>query len=252
MVGLVKHASSIYTVTIFRDFDEEFTAAIACSVTMLSQVQSKEKSYFVSNASITGCEGTVKYTDSKGRISVQCTCKNFEETGWLCCHCLRILHLHSIQQIPDEYITQRWTKWAKKDVWERFYEGKKSRKGFSDSQTPSKMPIIPWRYDMSRNFYNLILMAQENKETRAILETSYKNAHEEISKLVVKTTQQHKLVYETTRNQSVEQQEVRDPERIITKGRCKRVKGHFELSRKRNSVLRKKEFGTVTPNKHVI
>ena len=51
--------------------------------------------------------------------TIWCTCRNFEASGWLCYHCLRILHLHSITKIPEKYISKRWTKLAKSEVWNR-------------------------------------------------------------------------------------------------------------------------------------
>lgn len=52
-------------------------------------------------------------------VSVWCTCKNFEASGWLCYHCIRILHLHSVTRIPEKYVSKRWTKFAKTEAWDR-------------------------------------------------------------------------------------------------------------------------------------
>ena len=63
----------------------------------------------------------VTYLDLQGDISVNCSCKNFEASGWLCFHCLRILHNHSISKNSEKYISPCWTKHAKKEVWERMF-----------------------------------------------------------------------------------------------------------------------------------
>ena len=47
--------------------------------------------------------------------------------------------------------------------------------------------------------------------------------------------------------------QVRDPERTVTKGRKKRLKGHFETSQKKGSKSSTKEdSATKTRNKHII
>ena len=56
----------------------------------------------------------VIYMNHQGNVNVKCTCKSFEACGWLCCHCLRIFHNHSIDKIPEKYVLSRWTKGAKK------------------------------------------------------------------------------------------------------------------------------------------
>ena len=63
----------------------------------------------------------VQYTKYNDTIHVDCTCKNFKSNGWLCCHFLWVLNLHSAQKIPAIYILSRWTKKAKKDIWDTLY-----------------------------------------------------------------------------------------------------------------------------------
>ena len=38
LTGLLKHASKIYTATLFRDFEEEFKTEIACSIFEVNQI----------------------------------------------------------------------------------------------------------------------------------------------------------------------------------------------------------------------
>ena len=47
------------------------------------------------------CVETVAYLDLQGDISVSCSCKNFEASDWICCHCLRVLHNHSVSKILE-------------------------------------------------------------------------------------------------------------------------------------------------------
>ena len=94
--------------------------------------------------------------------TVSCTCKNFEASGWLCYHCIRILHLHSVNRIPEQYIKKRWTKSAKSSVWNKL-----------ENEKPEEVQYTPWRQTMARKYYNLILKSQSNEETRTLMEDGY-------------------------------------------------------------------------------
>ncbi|XP_056688482.1 protein FAR1-RELATED SEQUENCE 5-like [Spinacia oleracea] len=94
--------------------------------------------------------------------TVSCTCKNFEASGWLCYHCIRILHLHSVNRIPEQYIKKRWTKSAKSSVWNKL-----------ENEKPEEVQHTPWRQTMARKYYNLILKSQSNEETRTLMEDGY-------------------------------------------------------------------------------
>ena len=144
MSAILKQAANVYTITLFRDFEEEFKLSVASS-TMFKGSVGRTVFFEVWIEGITGKKTINLYlifrvdvllnnitlyvnnlTGSRQEVqykmedsTVTCTCKNFEESGWLCFHCLRILHLHSINTIPDRYITTRWTRYAKKQIWER-------------------------------------------------------------------------------------------------------------------------------------
>ncbi|XP_056695172.1 protein FAR1-RELATED SEQUENCE 9-like [Spinacia oleracea] len=116
MSAILKQAANVYTITLFRDFEEEFKLSVASS-TMFKGSVGRTVFFEVWIEGITGSRQEVQYKMEDSTVT--CTCKNFEESGWLCFHCLRILHLHSINTIPDRYITTRWNRYAKKQIWER-------------------------------------------------------------------------------------------------------------------------------------
>ena len=64
---------------------------------------------------------TIIYMNLQEDVNVNCTCKNFEVYGLLCCHCLHKLHNHVILKISGKYIIPRSEKSAKKDVWEKVF-----------------------------------------------------------------------------------------------------------------------------------
>lgn len=114
--GLLKHASEVYTSSLFRDFEMEFNYAMA-SYLERSSTDENTTVYKVWLENDPLSTQQVNYTAELTRVS--CTCKTFEASGWLCYHALRILHYHCITRIPDEYIKKRWTKYAKTEVWDR-------------------------------------------------------------------------------------------------------------------------------------
>ncbi|XP_056697541.1 protein FAR1-RELATED SEQUENCE 9-like [Spinacia oleracea] len=116
MSAILKQAANTYTITLFRDFEEEFKLSVASSAKFKGNV-GRTVFFEVWIEGITGSRQEVQFKMEDSTVT--CTCKNFEKSGWLCFHCLRILHLHSINTILDRYITTRWTRYAKKQIWER-------------------------------------------------------------------------------------------------------------------------------------
>ena len=107
---------------------------------------------------------TVVYMNHQGNVNVKCTCKNFEECGWLCFHCLRILHNHSIEKIPEKYILHRWTNSAKKNVWEKMFNNQDPYGKDNDKQHRSL--ALLWMHNKGQKMYNLVLKAQHNNNAQ--------------------------------------------------------------------------------------
>ncbi|XP_021726195.1 protein FAR1-RELATED SEQUENCE 5-like [Chenopodium quinoa] len=116
MYGLLKHASEIYTQTIFRDFESEFSFSMGCIAHLHGQLGDH---YFYEVQIEDDMSSRQKVTFVSTQNKVACSCKNFEEVGWLCYHCLRILHQHSITRIPEHYVSARWTKMTKAHIWKK-------------------------------------------------------------------------------------------------------------------------------------
>ncbi|XP_021764581.1 protein FAR1-RELATED SEQUENCE 5-like [Chenopodium quinoa] len=172
--GMLKHAAQVFTLSLFRNFEEEFGYSMATTVQMLG---SNEECllYQVTLEDKPWSAHQVNYIQESQ--TVWCTCKNFEASGWLCYHCIRILHLHSVTRIPDKYVSKRWTKFAKTEAWDRL-----------KNQDP-KQQYIPWRQTMMRKYYNLILKSQENEETRAFMEESFRNSLKMVEDLLASAAQ---------------------------------------------------------------
>ncbi|XP_056696207.1 protein FAR1-RELATED SEQUENCE 9-like [Spinacia oleracea] len=99
MVGMIKHAASVYTLTLFRDFEKEFKYAMGC-ISTIHHMEDNFIGYKVQHESWP--DHTAKHVAfDPSTNSIACYCRNFEESGWLCFHAIRVLHVHSIINIPE-------------------------------------------------------------------------------------------------------------------------------------------------------
>lgn len=79
MVGLIKHAESVYTLTLFRDFEKEFKYAMGC-ISTIDYMNGNFLGYKVQHESWP--DHTAKYVAFDPSVnSIACTCRNFEESG---------------------------------------------------------------------------------------------------------------------------------------------------------------------------
>ncbi|XP_056695821.1 protein FAR1-RELATED SEQUENCE 5-like [Spinacia oleracea] len=285
--GLLKHASEVYTLSLFRDFEEEFGYSIATTAKLIWKQENTEF-YAVSIDEEPWSAQRVTYIHESQTVS--CTCKNFETSGWLCYHCIRILHLHSVTRIPEQYIKKRWTKSAKSSVWNKL-----------ENEKPEEVQYTPWRQTMARKYYNLILKSQSNEETRTLMEDGYAASVSLVDELLASlnvsntddasttetsapaapetsataapetnataayetnsapvgthttttsdTSVQQATSSEPATNTATEPPMVLDPERCTTKGRNKRPRGPFVKKKKgKTAAPPTADFGTITPN----
>ncbi|XP_021714874.1 protein FAR1-RELATED SEQUENCE 1-like [Chenopodium quinoa] len=244
MSALLKHVAEVNTHTLFRDFEEEFNLAIG-SQTKLLFINGGKMVYQVY---IEGRDGTTQeVTYAPINQTIQCPCKNFEESGWLCFHSLRILHMHSVEKIPKQYISFRWTKMAKDKVWESM-EAEQRMKGALNS-------FRPWRLHMVRKYYSLILKSHKFEQARKVLEESFAKDLSAIDEIisVMKSTDNHSEnttgVEENSEATSSSVVQVLDPARAKTKGgqSNKKIPGIYGYMKK-GKRRKHREFGAKTPN----
>ncbi|KAH6808549.1 hypothetical protein C2S51_000305 [Perilla frutescens var. frutescens] len=235
LVRMVMHASEVYTLLVFRDFEDEFLKSISSIVETVGE-ELEVRVYDVHNHDERTAHRVNFYS---GDNYISCTCRRFEEYGLLCSHCLRILDRHSVKEIPGSYILKRWTKLTKKDLWDK-----------ADSAPHTNTDLLhsaAWRDTMARNYYTILLRAQANEEARRIVEDGFKSILDGVQALTTTTN----LIEDTdVFSSSVS---VLDPAKAKTKGRKKRIKGQFEKGRKKKksaegSSNKLSEFGSKTPN----
>ena len=243
-IGLMKHATQVYTTTIYREIEAEYSHALACILQIIDQVGTAHM-YHVWLEGREETKQTVSFDCNTNQID--CSCKNFEEVGWLCYHSLRVLMQHSVTNIPEPYIKKRWTKLAKEEIWNQ-----RKDQNVQEEYTP-------WRTTMASKAYNLILKSQHLKETKTIIEPNYKDIARQVQQIIDKKQAEQQKAKETQGNQ--EQQQtleipvVQDPDKANTKGRNKRIKGFLDKGKqpkqKKTKAMNAQadgvEYGSFTP-----
>ncbi|XP_031105255.1 protein FAR1-RELATED SEQUENCE 5-like [Ipomoea triloba] len=129
-IKILSHARDIYTIEIYYLFEEQFLKGASC------------------------------YQD----------CKLFTETGILCCHCLRILNVHCVSEVPNKYILKRWTKRVLED----------ENAGIIPPSQCFNVPSSVWTLEITRKFQKLVVYCQENSEARKIFEQAVLDAKRKV------------------------------------------------------------------------
>ena len=110
--GILSHAASVYTLSLFRVFEEELNSCLGLSCV--------ETNHHGNNSIYSLTElanGQVHIVEfDRSELIIYCSCKLFETLGLLCCHVLRVFLVNNVNMIPDKYISNRWTKDAKKGL----------------------------------------------------------------------------------------------------------------------------------------
>jgi hypothetical protein len=110
-VPILVQASKIYTPCIFEDFQNEYERSMA------THIKSVEHDEFI--IAIEGhSEGLILEEECKvlANFSKQeafCSCGQFERTGILCSHILKVLDVMNIKSLPEFYILKRWSREAR-------------------------------------------------------------------------------------------------------------------------------------------
>lgn len=111
--GILSHAASVYTHALFRVFEEELNSCLGLSCV--------ETNHHGNNSIYSLTElgnGSVHIVEfDRSKLIICCSCKLFETLGLLCCHALRVFVVNNVNVIPDKYISNKWTKDAKKGLY---------------------------------------------------------------------------------------------------------------------------------------
>ncbi|XP_074301037.1 protein FAR1-RELATED SEQUENCE 5-like [Silene latifolia] len=104
---LEKKTSEFYTTTVFYQFQEELQV---CVFYLWSFTEDNEDNN--EHISIMDREKDKVYTVDLSGNKFSCSCKMFERIGLLCKHVLWVLKDRGFDDIPTEYLLDRWSKYA--------------------------------------------------------------------------------------------------------------------------------------------
>lgn len=108
-ISLEKHASKVYTRTMFEMFGSFMYAA---GSSMVEEIVRKRK-YIVTHVN---AEKRDKYCKTVFKIEISecgevysCQCGLFEHMGMICCHIIKVMIVLDVKTIPKHHIMKRWT-----------------------------------------------------------------------------------------------------------------------------------------------
>ncbi|XP_019160719.1 PREDICTED: protein FAR1-RELATED SEQUENCE 2-like [Ipomoea nil] len=154
-VKLLSHAREVYTIEIYFLFEEQFMKGSACHQEMVLN-DGRQQKYHVWRPDIDIIRHEVSF--NAANLDISCNCKLMSELGILCCHCIRILHVHCVSSIPDKYILKRWTK--------KVIDGRNVN---IDSMVYNfGVPPSIWVFDISRKFQRLVVSSQDSSVARKL------------------------------------------------------------------------------------
>ncbi|KAM7270223.1 hypothetical protein ACFE04_029437 [Oxalis oulophora] len=100
-IPIEEHARKVLTPFAFNALQHELVLAMQCSASEMAN-----GSYLVRHFKKLECERIVTWVPENEEI--HCSCKEFETSGILCRHALRVLVVKNYFQIPEKYFISRW------------------------------------------------------------------------------------------------------------------------------------------------
>ncbi|PWA37080.1 zinc finger, SWIM-type, MULE transposase domain, FHY3/FAR1 family [Artemisia annua] len=112
---LERDASDLYSLSVFYDVQDELVSSIVhCLSINVEKIGLFEK-YFIRDNEVKkwkykNSSEVYEVLYSSCDMSVTCTCKRFELFGLLCRHIFYVLRMNNVQDFPNEYVLDRWSK----------------------------------------------------------------------------------------------------------------------------------------------
>ncbi|KAK9747982.1 hypothetical protein RND81_02G028100 [Saponaria officinalis] len=103
--SLLDFAAKTYTISTFKRFEKEFMKGMSYKHKLQTSF-GNTLSYYVYTERRDEFGHVVTTFDSSSNYAC-CTCKRFEESGFLCSHILRIYHCNCVDEIPNVYVLKR-------------------------------------------------------------------------------------------------------------------------------------------------
>ncbi|XP_076944392.1 protein FAR1-RELATED SEQUENCE 5-like [Bidens hawaiensis] len=104
-----RHASYVYTITIFKEVQKEITKGLYhCACSRLETKDGLNIHYINHKDKRNGFVGEFKVCHHPIDDTFSCSCKGFTRIGYLCRHILKVFQIELIDEIPENYIPKRW------------------------------------------------------------------------------------------------------------------------------------------------
>ncbi|XBJ03938.1 protein FAR1-RELATED SEQUENCE 5-like isoform X2 [Triticum dicoccoides] len=112
-LAIERHASKIYTRSMFEEFGRLLVEGTTYNVTEVEKLRKYRTTH--NNAEKREKWSRVEYevTINEEKSIFTCECGQFEHTGMLCCHTLRVMEILHLDEIPKHHIVKRWTRDAR-------------------------------------------------------------------------------------------------------------------------------------------
>lgn len=126
-IPIERHASKIYTRSMFEQFSEALYKSFAHQVDVIEH----RKVYKVTHLDAAAREKWSKIVfivnvDDEARF-FDCECGTFEHSGMVCCHSLKVMIEFRLPKIPDKHVVKRWTRDARDILLDHLVRYQKDR-----------------------------------------------------------------------------------------------------------------------------
>jgi hypothetical protein len=177
---ILNHAAKVYTHRIYKLFETDFLDG--CGATKFKELPCEDNNTHQFEMTMQGRGSRVCTVHlNMSTMELSCSCSKFETMGLLCPHALKALSIKNICKIPESYILKRWTKDAKKWVFNpKQYES--SYQECMDDDAAYCNYVMHYAYD-------LVTKSQGQEELRKALWETLENGEKELEKYLGNGTQ---------------------------------------------------------------
>ncbi|PNY00107.1 protein FAR1-related sequence 5-like [Trifolium pratense] len=219
--GLERHGRDVYTHENFYIFQQElWIACVDCAVENKKEEDGMETLHIIDNSEKNSKLREVVYNPSNHNSI--CSCKMFQDQGIPCRHILCVLKGKGLNEIPDNYIVNRWTKFANRkplfDIADNVSEK------CSEFENDNKLISDLWDH-----FFKCVDKARMDKEKLHFMLNEVVNIEKQLDEFEGGSKQTKDDDIQTFIGSNIpDQVEILPPKMSKTKGSGKRIKGGKE------------------------
>jgi hypothetical protein len=177
---ILNHAAKVYTHRIYKLFETDFLDG--CGATKFKEVPCEDNNTYQFEMTMQGRGSRVCTVHfNMPTMQLSCSCSKFETMGLLCPHALKALSIKNICKIPESYILKRWTKDAKKWVF--------NPKQYESSYQECMNDEAAYCNYVMRYAYDLVTKSQGQEALRKVLWETLESGEKELERYLENVTQ---------------------------------------------------------------